>query len=237
MTSDIETAEGIDTTTTLALGSWIRLMQVSSPSLPTGSFAYSNGLETMVEQGWIRDESTAVEYLTTLLPVVLGRLDVPRLVRMHRAWRSGDLHEAKRQSEWLLAAREGREIQQQERQMASALRRWCMTMYPERDCSDWIPGTFAEAFARIAVLSCIDEVSCCLGYAYAWVESHANTLARLIPLGPMAAQRVLGAALRPVPDCITRALKLSEEEIGGAAPGLGLAAAQHETQYTRLFRS
>jgi urease accessory protein len=36
---------------------------------------------------------------------------------------------------------------------------------------------------------------------------------------------------------VQRAQHVADDEIGSLAPGLAMAAAWHETQYTRLFRS
>jgi len=36
---------------------------------------------------------------------------------------------------------------------------------------------------------------------------------------------------------VEEGLKLADEDIGAAAPGLALAGALHEIQYSRLFRS
>ena len=38
-----------------SLLSELRMLQLASPSLPTGGFAYSQGLEWAVEAGWIND--------------------------------------------------------------------------------------------------------------------------------------------------------------------------------------
>ncbi len=233
----IAAPELVVTGLTASAAVWLRVFQLSSPSLPTGSFAYSNGLETLVEQGHIVDPPSAIEYLTTLLHEALGRLDLPRLLRMHRAWKANDESEAARQSHWLFAARESREIQAQERQMAAAMRRILGEMFPVFVAGDWTPRTYAEAYARVAVTCTMDESVCALGYAYAWGESHVSALARLIPLGPMAAQRVLNAVLRELPESIALAQQLGDDEIGAAAPGLGIASAEHETQHCRLFRS
>jgi urease accessory protein len=40
-----------------------------------------------------------------------------------------------------------------------------------------------------------------------------------------------------LPGCAAAALACSDAEIGALAPGLAIASALHETQYTRLFRS
>jgi len=76
-----------------------------------------------------------------------------------------------------------------------------------------------------------------LGYAFAWSEQQGNAAARLVPLGHMATQRVLSRVLSDVPSWVRCASRLRDDEIGSLVPGLAMAAAWHETQYTRLFRS
>ena len=53
----------------------------------------------------------------------------------------------------------------------------------------------------------------------------------------MATQRVLSLVLSDVPQWVSDALLVPDDEIGSVVPGLAMAAAWHETQYTRLFRS
>jgi urease accessory protein len=38
-------------------------------------------------------------------------------------------------------------------------------------------------------------------------------------------------------DAVEHALALTDDEIGASTPALAIASANHETQYTRLFRS
>jgi urease accessory protein len=44
----------------------------------------------------------------------------------------------------------------------------------------------------------------------------------------------LGAA---IPAVVERAQQIADDDIGSFAPGLAIASARHETQYSRLFRS
>ena len=50
----------------------------------------------------------------------------------------------------------------------------------------------------------------------------------------MVIQLALAAEL---PAAVERALSTGDDDIGAGAPALAIASAQHETQYTRLFRS
>ena len=60
---------------------------------------------------------------------------------------------------------------------------------------------------------------------------------RLIPLGQTDGQRALQALAPVVAACVTAALARPEADFGGCALAAELASIDHETQYTRLFRS
>src|SRR5581483_6329884 len=68
----------------------LRLLQLVSPTLPIGAFAYSQGLEAAVAAGWVRDEAGAAAWIGGLLEGSLAAVDLPLLARLHRAWAAGD---------------------------------------------------------------------------------------------------------------------------------------------------
>ena len=45
----------------------LRLMHLVSPSLPTGAFAYSQGLEWAVDNDWVKDVNDLKRWLTDLI--------------------------------------------------------------------------------------------------------------------------------------------------------------------------
>jgi urease accessory protein UreF len=61
----------------------VRLLQLVSPSLPIGSFTYSQGLEWAVEQRWVDDEASLAAWLDELLQGPLTRTDLPLLARLY----------------------------------------------------------------------------------------------------------------------------------------------------------
>ena len=64
----------------------LRLMQLCSPMLPVGAYAYSQGLEFAVSSGWIKDDNTTSIWIQGLLENSLTNLDMPLLSRLHNAW-------------------------------------------------------------------------------------------------------------------------------------------------------
>jgi urease accessory protein len=236
------TGTGVTTSMTVAFieqAGMLRLMQLSSSVFPIGAFAYSQGLENAIEQGWIPDEPSLLDWLSGLGEHTVARLDLPLLLQAHRAWQLDDDLGALQVGERLLANRESRELREQELQLGQAFRAALSTLrVPEAKVVAGHPGAgYVVMYALGAAHFGIAAEQAALGFAYAWSEQQANAAARLVPLGHMATQRVLSSLLGVIPGWVAVALALADEDIGNVAPALALSSAWHETQYTRLFRS
>jgi urease accessory protein len=96
---------------------------------------------------------------------------------------------------------------------------------------------FASAFAVAAVAWSIPADDACAGYAWAWCEAQVAAAVKLVPLGHTAGQRTLLALGAEIPAVVEIAAACRDDDIGVSLPGLAIASALHETQYTRLFRS
>ena len=99
------------------------MLQLASPALPIGAFAYSQGLEQAVELGWVRDETTARGWIFGLLGGPMASLDVAVLVRSHAAFSDGDAGRVSKWSAFLVASRETAEFRAEERQLGTGLAR------------------------------------------------------------------------------------------------------------------
>ena len=94
---------------------------------------------------------------------------------------------------------------------------------------------FTTVFAVISANNEIPLNEALLGYSWSWCENQVLSAVKLIPLGHRAGQKILRKVSEELSGSVSDALRC--EEIGGTAPGIVLASARHETQYTRLFRS
>jgi urease accessory protein len=217
----------------------LRLFQLTSPALPLGAFAYSQGIEYAAHAGFITDENSALEWTRGLLQGPLGHTDLPLLARLHAAWLAGDEREVRRLGELLLAFRESAELEQEDVHLGRALARVLVgqgiaeaAAFTRAD-----DATFAAMYALAAARWSIPARSALFGYAFAWSESQAGALSRVLPLGQLAIQRILSRLIEAMPAAVDVALSLSEDEIGALAASHAMASALHETQYCRLFRS
>jgi urease accessory protein len=218
---------------------WLRLLQLCSPALPVGAFAYSEGLETAVENGWIRDDASATSWILGRLRRGAAHLEAPVGARLHAAWLAGDAERVERWNRTLGAFRESRELRDADRAMGQALARLLVAFgideaAPWRTRSD---STYVAMFMLAATSWDIPCPAALTGLLWAWLEGQVTAAVKLVPLGQTAGQRLLLAAAREIPGLVERALVLGDDDIGGFTPGAALAAAQHEAQDVRLFRS
>ncbi len=224
---------------TLALASLPHLLQLCSPTLPVGAYAYSQGLECAVERGWVRDEASAGQWILGLLGHSVQRLDLPIFIRLYRSWHTVDADAVRHWNARLYASREAAELQQEDRHLGTALARLLVDLGLE-DAEPWrnTPQVcFATLFSLATVRWEIPLAEAATGYAWAWTENQITAATRLIPLGQTASQRLLIAAGPAITIAVQEGLACADAAIGATAPGLALAGALHETQYSRLFRS
>ena len=74
-------------------------------------------------------------------------------------------------------------------------------------------------------------------HAFGWAENMVQTAMKTIPLGQLSGQRLLNAMLVEIPQAVEFAIQLPEKDRQVFTPGLAILSAQHEDQYSRLFRS
>jgi urease accessory protein len=218
--------------------SLLRLMQLTSPALPVGAFAYSQGLEWAVEAGWVTNAHQADRWIGGLLTRSMANFDLPVLTRLYQAWQQQDSEAFDKWNQFLLAGRGSAELQQEERHMGQALLRLLTQL--QADCILSAPCPEPSYAALFAVAACnwhIRLPAACAGFLWSWAENQVAAAIKLVPLGQTDGQRMLVTLADRIPSAVRRGLSLENHAVGAMAPGLVMASALHETQHTRLFRS
>lgn len=218
--------------------SLLGLLQLVSPALPIGAFAWSQGLESAFELDWVRNEADLGQWLAGVLDDGLTRCELPVLARQQQAWADGDTATLAQWNDWLHATRETAELSDEDIRLGSALTRLLtsLALMPEDGQMPHEPG-YVTVFAWAAHQRHVPVRQTLLGFAWAWLENQLAVACKALPLGHTAAQR-LTEQLRPaLVRAVDNALVLKDDELGPILPGLALASAHHETQYSRLFRS
>ena len=214
------------------------LMQLVSPALPIGAFAWSQGLESAFELGWVNNEADLQEWLEGVLEDGLSRCELPLLVRLQAAWAVDDAEAIAQWNDWLHATRETAELSDEDTRLGAALVTLLrnLGLLPDASLIPQEPG-YITMFAWVAHHRNVPERQTLLGFAWAWLENQLAVACKALPLGHTAAQRVTEHMRPLLVTAVEAALQREDEELGPILPGLALGSALHETQYSRLFRS
>ena len=219
--------------------SLLKLIRLTSPSLPIGGYSYSQGLEFAISSGWVHDVSTASDWIQGLLKNSLINLDLPVLKKLYEAWQEFDTERVCHWNDFLSANRDAFELQEEDRQIGKALARLLVDLDLEEAKSFLKPpyGGFLTLYSLAAVRWNISLNDAANGFLWMWSENKVLCAMKLIPLGQTDGQKILSTVIETISHVVMQGLDLSDEDIGYTAPGQGIASALHETQYTRLFRS
>lgn len=216
--------------------SQIRLWQLISPTLPIGSFAYSQGLEFAVEEGWVSNEAQTLEWVGGQIRNTLSSLEIPVMQRLYNAWQEKNTEDVLYWNRWLLASRGSKELHDEDIQLGKALQRVLhgLEIKIPIENSEW---SYAAMFAFASAEWAIPFTDAARGFLWSWSENQVAAAIKLVPLGQTSGQKLLSKILEDIPAAVKAAEKISDDEIGVLAPCLSIASALHETQYSRLFRS
>jgi urease accessory protein len=83
----------------------------------------------------------------------------------------------------------------------------------------------------------VESRSALLAYGYALAANQTAASLKLMSIGQMQAQAVLGAAGERITAAVEEALARTMDDFGGFTPGLDIRSMQHEYLFRRLFIS
>lgn len=220
--------------------SLLRLLQLASPTLPVGAYTYSEGLETLVNRGNLPDATTVQHWLTQELRQGAVRLDGAGMVAAMRATAQAEWAELAQTNATLSALRDSRELREQQWQMGRSLSRLLQDLEPllaEPFAACGTPCNFAIAFGIAAQHWQIAESEAALAYLQSWASNLITAAVRLIPLGQTVGQQVLLALAPTLEETAALLQTQSLDQLAVCNWGLAIASMNHETLYSRLFRS
>ena len=225
----------------LPAASLLQLIWLASPALPVGGFSYSEVLEVAVERAGVATESIALDWLVDQLHLTIARADLAVIAQTIPAWREADLPRIRQLNDWVLQTRETSELRLQAEQMGRSLLDWLRNhdgANPQHiDAFAQMQPTYPVAFALAASQTAACVRDCLLAYAFGWAENMMQAALKSVPLGQSAGQRILARLSRDIPSAVESAMLLADGDRQAFSPMLAILSSQHETQYSRLFRS
>lgn len=215
-----------------------------SPSFPAGSFAYSQGLEGASDAGLVTDEGSLLAWIGDLFR--FGSISND-LVLLACVWKAAGARKWQELSE---AAEFGAALQPSaERRLEASTQG---ASFLEAICAAWTCANLTEALehccehAPIPYAVAAGLVSAAHGlhlcptleaFALAFASAQISAGIRLGVIGQTAGQRIVRALLPIIGEATAHASAATFDEIGSASFSADLLTLEHESQYTRLFRT
>ena len=211
-----------ETADLLALAQWL------SPAYPVGAFAWSHGLETIIEAGEVSDADALGDWLDGLVHHGAGWSDAVILSAAHR----GDAPDAELAA-LATALAPSRERRAETVEQGGAFARTTAALAGETA----EPAPYPVAVGRAARVLSLPTAQVAALYLHGFTSNLVSAAVRFVPLGQTEGQRVL-ARLAPAIEASAReAGEAPLAALGGSAFRADIAAMAHETLTTRIFRS
>lgn len=221
----------------------LQLFAWLSPAFPVGAFAYSHGLEAAVDAGLVRDARDLEGWIGDLLRHGSARQDA---VLAAEAWRiagRGDAAAGRDMAdlnELALALAPSRERRGETAGTGRAFAETIRAAWPGAACPALPRGrdvAYPVAVGATAGRAGLPPVPSLSALALAFVGNLVSAAVRLGPIGQTDAQRVTAALLPEAARLGGWAASSTLDDLGACALRSDVAALQHETLYSRLFRS
>lgn len=212
-----------------------RLMTWLSPAFPVGAFAYSHGLERAIHDGLIRDRMSLSEWLEVLLERGSAWNDA---VLLAEAWRStvagAGIADVAELADAIAGSRERHmETTLQGGAFVDAMAAWSGERAMDGEGSVAYPVAVGASAVRHGVA--LEDTL--VAYLHAFASNLVQACVRLVPLGQRDGVATL-AALEPVVlQTAQRAAVSTLDDLGSCTIRADILSMNHETQYSRVFRS
>jgi urease accessory protein len=208
--------------------SFLLLMNWMSPAFPTGSFAYSHGLEWAIASGQVHSADDVENWIADLLATGSGWNDA---VLFAQCWNEDEamLNELA----LALAGSQERylETTQLGRNFSIAATIWTNVAQADSDI----------AYPVAAGLACkamhVPQEFGILAYVQGFSAALVSVAVRLVPLGQTKGMQVLRNLMPVITTVATRALVACLDDLGSNTVAADIAAIKHETQHSRIFRT
>jgi len=221
----------------------LAMMQLADSFLPTGSFTFSHGLETLVQKGNIKSMSHLKTFLQLLLTQKAATTDAVALIHSYRGSSQNQLtkiYQADRRLYLQTAIAKQRETQ---RQSGRALLMVACNTWQDRILDTLQTETAAGRihclhpviFGAVSAIVGITEEDAVLAFLHSLVTSIISAAIRLGVVGHLQGQKVLLNLTADIETAWLKASTMNLNQMRSGTPAIDFAQMQHSQLSQRLF--
>ena len=221
----------------------LEFLQLLSPSLPVGAFSYSEGLEWLVQNKKVNNETTLFNWIKSELlrgQITIEASSISYIMKDLVDWRNNRDAQHKfvieEWNSWLSSLRDSPDVRSQQTQMGESLLQLLIDLdHPLPDNEKKFIWPIAWAWAGVCWnIHSIDLVE---GFLYSWVANQLSAALRLLSLGPTKAQKLQKKSLLIIKSQANYLSQQNPKKIWISDVGAIMAQQSHVELYSKLFRS
>ncbi len=226
------------------------LLQTSDSLFPSGAYAHSGGLETLVELGLVKDAPSLTAFLRGRVVPALERCELPYLRFARASAVCGDTDDLAALDREYGAAKLPREIREASARIGVQRLRTLLKVMPGQENPGGVAAKFqtlvecGDAAGHAAIVCGIQAAwlnapaaAASTAYFYGSVSGYCSAALKLIRIGQEGCQTALADTLTLAERTVRASGEVSREDAGWCDPGWEIAAARHERAFARLFIS
>lgn len=219
-----------------------RLLQFSDSTLPIGSFAFSNGLESALQTGVVTDPASLREFVGLAVRQA-ARMDGVALLHVCRAMQTDDYEAIRDADAALWSRRVGEEQQTMLARMGKKFAELALKISDFPVLERWLadiragatPGCFPIGQAIALSHMGADEAEAFVMHQYGVSSMILSASVRLMRIDHLDTQRILFVTQQRVEEDYEAVRDLALDEMSVFAPVFDLLVAHHTTTHLRLF--
>lgn len=210
-----------------------------SPSFPVGAFAFSHGLEKLLDRGAIGDGAALKAWLCDLLRHGSAAIDLIILAEAWRATISGSCEEVSEINDLAIALQPSAERHLETTTQGASFAAAVLAGWPDAASPGLSlrPLAYPAAVAIAAATYRLPLKPTLRAYALAFVSNLVSVAIRLGIFGQFEALAVISRLHEECTVAAARASRQTLADLGACMIETDIASMLHETQYTRIFRS
>lgn len=220
----------------------MRLLQFGDSMLPVGSFSFSNGLESAVQQKVVRDLETLRQFVRTAVRQS-ATSDGIAVLEAFRASAENDADRVAKADHAVFNRKLNEEVRTMTVRMGRKLAEMSEKVAPSPLVADWLaaikrgdtPGTYPVAQALVFASLGLTEGEAFAVHQYGLASMMLGASLRLLKVSYLDAQAVLFAINGEAEAAYARVARSSLDDMAAYAPVMDILAAMHVQANVRMF--
>lgn len=223
----------------------LSLLHLTDPTLPIGGFSHSAGLETYVQQGLVKDATTAKEFVVQMLSQNLKYTDAAFVSLAYDAASKNYSQRIFLLDAECTAVKLPKEMRQASNKLGLRLMKIFQPLNNSELLNEYASaiknqeamGSYCIAFALYAQSLGVSKQDALNGFYYNAAVGFVTNAVKLVPLSQQSGQEILFSIHGLIDELVQQTLQPNEDLIGLCCTGFDIKSMQHERLYSRLYMS